>query len=85
VIPNNKVLRPKNCWCYTILDTVFWGENSIDRCLAYGVCRICCSSGPIGRYCKMYQKKDVRYVCMSITLKNNRGEEITRMVEAQRI
>jgi hypothetical protein len=30
VISNNKVLRPKNCWCYTILNPVFWGENSID-------------------------------------------------------
>jgi hypothetical protein len=37
VIPEDKVLRPKNRWCYTILNPVFWGENSIDRCLTYGV------------------------------------------------
>jgi hypothetical protein len=36
VVPKDKVLRPKNHWCYTILGPVFWGENSIDRCLTYG-------------------------------------------------
>jgi hypothetical protein len=30
VIPDNKVVRPINCWCYTNLDPVDWGENSID-------------------------------------------------------
>jgi hypothetical protein len=83
VIPDNKVLRPKNCWCYTILDTMFWGENSIDRCLTYRVCRVCCSSGPTGRYCQICKNVDVIYICMSIILKNGRGEEITRMVDAQ--
>jgi hypothetical protein len=82
VIPDNKVIRPKNCCCYTILDPVFWGANSIDRCPTYGVCRVCCSSGPKGRYCQMCKNKDVIYVCMLIILKNNRGEEITRMVDA---
>jgi hypothetical protein len=98
VIPNNKkVLRPKNHWCYTILDPVFWGENSIDRCPTYGVCWVCCSSrptgrycqmcenkdGPTGRYCQMCENKDVIYICMSIILKKDRGEEITRMVDTQ--
>jgi hypothetical protein len=53
VIPKDKVLRPKNLWCYTKLDPVFWGENSIDRCPTYGVCWVCCSSGPTRRYCQM--------------------------------
>jgi hypothetical protein len=66
-----------------ILDPVFWGENSIDRCPAYGVCQVCCCSRPTGRYCQMCKNKDVIYVCMLIILKNNRGEEITRMVDAQ--
>jgi hypothetical protein len=51
MIPENKVIRPKNCWCYTNLDPVDWGENSIDRCPTYGVCRVCCSIGPTGRRC----------------------------------
>jgi hypothetical protein len=38
VIPNDKVIRPMNRWCYTNLDPVHWGENSIDRCPTYGVC-----------------------------------------------
>jgi hypothetical protein len=83
VIPDNKALRPKNCQCYTILDPVFWGENSIGRCPTYRVCRVCCSSGPTGQYCQMCKNKDVIYVCMLIILKNTRGEEITRMVDAQ--
>jgi hypothetical protein len=37
VIPNNKVIRPINRLCYTNLDPVDWGENSIDRCPTYGV------------------------------------------------
>jgi hypothetical protein len=49
VIPNNKVIRPVNRWCYTNLDPVHWGENSIDGCPTYGVCRVCCGSGPTGR------------------------------------
>jgi hypothetical protein len=53
VIPDNKVLRPKNCWCYTILDPVFWEENTLDRCPTYGVCRVWCGSGPTGRYCQI--------------------------------
>jgi hypothetical protein len=40
VIPDDKVLIPKKRQCYTILDPVFWGENSIDRCPTYGVCRV---------------------------------------------
>jgi hypothetical protein len=83
VIPNNKVLRPKNCWCYTILHPVFWGENSIDRCPTYGVCQVCCSSGPTGRYCQICKNEDVIYVCMVILLKNDKGEKISRMVDAQ--
>jgi hypothetical protein len=35
VIPNNKVIRPINCSCYTNLNPVDWGVNSIDRCLTY--------------------------------------------------
>jgi hypothetical protein len=27
VIPGNKVIRPINCWCYTNLDPVDWGES----------------------------------------------------------
>jgi hypothetical protein len=38
VIPNSKVIRPINCRCYTNLDPMDWGENSIDRCPTYGVC-----------------------------------------------
>jgi hypothetical protein len=33
VIPDNKVIRPMIHWCYTKLDPMYWGENSIDRCL----------------------------------------------------
>jgi hypothetical protein len=85
VIPDDKVIRPMNRWCYTKLDPVHWGENSIDRCPTYGVCRVCCGSRPTGRHCLICENKYVIYVCMSIILKNNRGEEITRMVYAQRI
>jgi hypothetical protein len=81
VIPNNKVIRQMNCRCYTKLDPVYWRENSIDRCPAYGVCRVCCSSGPTGRHCQICMNKDVIYVCMLIILKNDRDEEITRMVD----
>jgi hypothetical protein len=49
VIPDDKVIRPMNPWCYTIPDPVFWGENSIDRCLTYEVCGVCCSSRPTGK------------------------------------
>jgi hypothetical protein len=77
VIPNNKVIRPINHWCYTTLDPAFWGENSIDRCPTYRTCRICCSSGPMGKHEKLL------YFCMQIKLKNNKGEEITRMLDAQ--
>jgi hypothetical protein len=83
VIPDNKVIRPMNCWRYTKLDPVYWGENSIDRCPTYRVCWVCCSSGPTGRHCHICENKDVIYVCMSIILNNNRGEEITRMVDVQ--
>jgi hypothetical protein len=38
VIPDNKVIRPMNRQCYTKLDPVHWGENSIDRCPTNGVC-----------------------------------------------
>jgi hypothetical protein len=83
VIPNDKVIRPMNRWGYTKLDPVHWGENSIDRCLTYGVCHVCCGSGPTGRHCLICDNKHVIYVCMSRILKNDRGEEITRMVDAQ--
>jgi hypothetical protein len=74
VIPDDKVIRPMNLWCYTKPGPVYWGENSIDRCPTYGVCRVCCGSG--------LNKYEI-YVCMSRILKNSRGEEITRMVDAQ--
>jgi hypothetical protein len=32
VILDNKAIRPVNRWCYTNLDPVHWGENSIDGC-----------------------------------------------------
>jgi hypothetical protein len=83
VIPNNKVIRPVNRRCYTNLDPVHWGENSIDRCPTYGVCQVCCGSGPTGRRCIMCEVDNVLYVCMSITLKDNKGEEITRMIDVQ--
>jgi hypothetical protein len=83
VIPDNKVLRLKNCWCYTILDPVFWGENSIDRCPTYGVCWVCCSSGPTGRYCQNLQEQGRDMRLYFDYIENNRGEEITRMVDAQ--
>jgi hypothetical protein len=83
VIPDNKVIRPMNCWCYTKLDPVHWGENSIDGCPTYGVCGVCFSSGPTGRRCLICCNNDVIYVCMSIILKDDRGEEITRMIDAQ--
>jgi hypothetical protein len=78
VIPDNKVIRPVNRWCYTNLDPVHWGENSIDGCPTYGVCRVCCSSGPTERRCVKCEVDSVVYVCMSITLKDDKGEEITR-------
>jgi hypothetical protein len=83
VIPDNKVIRPMNRRCYTKLNPVYWGENSIDRCPTYEVCRVCCSSRPTVRHCQICMNKDVIYVCMSIILKNDRGEEIIRMVDAQ--
>jgi hypothetical protein len=83
VIPDDKVIRPMNCWCYTELDPVYWGENSIDRCPTYGVCWVRCSSGSAGRHCHICENKDLIYICMSIILKNDRGEEITRMIDAQ--
>jgi hypothetical protein len=81
VIPDNKVNRPINRWCYTNLDPVDWGENSIDRCPTYGVCQVCCSSGPTGRRCVKCEVHNVIYVC--IILKDNKGEEITRLIDAQ--
>jgi hypothetical protein len=72
VIPDNKVIRPMNCQCYTNLDPVHWGENSIDRCLTYGVCRVCCGSGPTGRRCAICFANNVIYVCMLIILKENK-------------
>jgi hypothetical protein len=83
VIPDNKVIRPMNRWCLTKLNPVYWRENSIDRCPTYGVCRVCCGSGPTGRHCHICLNKYVIYVCMLIILKNDRGKEITRMVDVQ--
>jgi hypothetical protein len=83
VIPDNKVIRPINRWCYTNLDPVDWGENSIDRCPTYGVRRVCCSSRPTGRCCVKCEVHKVIYACTSIVLKDNKGEEITRMIDAQ--
>jgi hypothetical protein len=83
VLPNNKVIRPMNHRCYTKLDPVYWGENSIERCPTYGVCWVCCSSGPTGRECHICLNKDVMYICMSRILKKDRGEKITRMVDTQ--
>jgi hypothetical protein len=59
VIPDNKVIRPMNRRCYTKLDPVYWGENSIDRCPTYGVCQVCCSSRPTGRHCHICLNKYV--------------------------
>jgi hypothetical protein len=83
LIPDNKVIRPINCWCYTNLDPMDWGENIMDRCLTYGVCRVCCSSGPTERRSVKCGIENVIYVCISIVLKDNKGEKITRMVDAQ--
>jgi hypothetical protein len=83
LIPDNKVIRPINRWCYTNLDPVDWGENSMDRCPTYGVCRVCCSSGPTGRRCVKCGIDNVIYMCILIVLKDNKGEEITRMIDAQ--
>jgi hypothetical protein len=83
VIPDNKVIRLMNCQCYTNLDPVHWGENSIDRCLPYGVCQVCCGSRPTGRRCIKHEVNNVIYVCMLIALKDNKGEEITRLIDAQ--
>jgi hypothetical protein len=77
VIPENKVIIPINCWCYTNLDHVDWGENSIDRCPTYGVCQVCCSSGPTGRRCVKYETHNVIYVCTSIVLKDDKGVRIS--------
>jgi hypothetical protein len=82
VIPDNKVIRPINCWCYTNLNPMDWGENSIDRCPTYGVCQVCCSSGPTGRRCIKCGTHKVIYVCILIALKDDKGEEITRMIDA---
>jgi hypothetical protein len=62
---------------------VDWGENSIDRCPTYGVCQVCCSSGPTGRHCVKCGIENVIYMCISIVLKDNKGEEITRMIDVQ--
>jgi hypothetical protein len=83
VIPDNKVIRPMNRWCYTNFGPVHWGENSIDRCPTYGVCQVCCGSGPTGRCCVVCGVNHVLYVCMLIILKDNKGEKITRMIDAQ--
>jgi hypothetical protein len=83
VIPDNKVIRPINRWCYMNLDPVDWGENSIDRCLTYGVCQVCCSSGPTGRRCVKCEAHNVIYLCILIVLKDNKGEEITGMIDVQ--
>jgi hypothetical protein len=64
VISDNKVIRPMNHQCYTKLDSVYWGENSIDRCPTYGVCRVCCGSGPTGRHCHICLNKYVIYACI---------------------
>jgi hypothetical protein len=73
LIPDNKVIRPINRWCYTNLDPVDWGENSIDRCPTYGVCRVCCSSGPTGRRCVKCGTHNVIYMCILIVLKRQQG------------
>jgi hypothetical protein len=83
VIPDNKVIRPINRWCYTNLDPMDCGENSIDRCPTYGVCRVCCSCGSTGRRCVKCGVQNVIYVCIWIVLKDNKGEEITRMIDAR--
>jgi hypothetical protein len=83
VIPNNKVIRPVNCWCYTNLDPVHWRQNSIDGCLTYGVCQVCCGSGPTGRCCVKCEVDNMVYICMLIALKDNKGEEITRLIDTQ--
>jgi hypothetical protein len=83
VIPNNKVIRPMNRRCYTNLGPAHWGENSIDGCLTYGVCQECCSSGPTGRRCVKCEVHNVIYVCILIVPKDNKGEEITRLIDAQ--
>jgi hypothetical protein len=83
LIPDNKVIRPMNCRCYTNLYPVHWGENSIDRCPTYGVCQVCCSSRPTGRRCVKCGTHNVIYMCILIVLKDDKGEEITRMIDAQ--
>jgi hypothetical protein len=83
VIPDNKVIRPMKFWCYTNLDPVHWRENGIDRCPTYGVCQVCCGSGPTGRRCIICGVNNVLYVCMLIILKDHKGEKITRMIDAQ--
>jgi hypothetical protein len=83
VIPGNKVIRPVNRWCYTNLDPVHWEENSIEGCPTYGVCQVCCGSGPTGRRCVKCEVNNVVYVCMSIALKDDKGEEINRLIDAQ--
>jgi hypothetical protein len=40
-------------------------------------------SGPTGRHCVICGVDDLLYVCMLIILKDNKGEKITRMIEAQ--
>jgi hypothetical protein len=62
---------------------VDWGESSIDRCPTYGVYQVCCSSGPTGRRCVKCEVHNVIYICILIVLKDNKGEEITRMIDAQ--
>jgi hypothetical protein len=73
VIPDNKVIRQMNPWCYTKLYPVHWGDNSIDGC----------GSGPTGRRCLICCNGNMIYVCMLIILKDGKGEEITRIVDTQ--
>jgi hypothetical protein len=41
---------------------------------------VCCSSGPTGRRCVKCETQNVIYVCMSIVLKDNKGEEIAQWI-----
>jgi hypothetical protein len=44
---------------------------------------VCCSSGPTGRRCVKCGIENVIYMSILIVLKDDKGEEITRMIDAQ--
>jgi hypothetical protein len=60
-----------------------WRERSRDRCPTYRLCQECCSSGPMGMHCQLCKTDRILYFCMQTKVKNNKDEEITRLIDDQ--